>query len=291
MPLAHLIDRSVLSVAGADASSFLAGLVTCAVDETTGAHYGALLTPQGKIIADFFLAHRKDGEGGFLIDAPKLVTELLLKRLAMYKLRANVTLADRSAESGVFAAFGPSPALPEGFAGFVDPRYAEMGSRVIAPSSTIAPAVDAPFADYDAHRIALAVPQGGRDFAYGDAFPHEAAMDQLGGVDFQKGCYVGQEVVSRTQHRGSARTRIARLRFSGAAPSEGTEIKAGDKTIGKVGSVDAARGHAIGLLRLDRLADALGTHEKLIAGETVLRAKKPDWARYDFPQPAESEAT
>jgi tRNA-modifying protein YgfZ len=283
--LAHLADRAVISIGGEDAAEFLAGLVTCAVPED-GASYGALLTPQGKIIADFFLLPRRDGEHGFLVDVLTLVAETLLKRLTMYKLRAKVTVA--AAQSHVFAAFGPGASAPADATGATDPRYGEMGWRFVA-SGTLASRCDASLADYDAYRIALAVPQGGRDFAYGDAFPHEAAMDQLGGVDFQKGCYVGQEVVSRMQHRGTARTRIASLRFSATEPAEGAELKAGGKVIGKVGSVDAKAGRAIGLLRLDRLADALAAKESLVAGEAVLHAEKPAWARYDFPQRAESQ--
>ena len=170
------------------------------------------------------------------------MAEALLKRLTMYRLRAKVTLADLSAEVGVFAVWGLAASALRGSASFTDPRNAEMGLRIVMPSPALAPLCDALLADYEAHRIGLSIPQGGRDFAFGDAFPHEACMDQLGGVDFEKGCYVGQEVVSRTQHRGSARTRIAALRFAGSAPSEGAEIRAGDKAIGRVGSVAAARG-------------------------------------------------
>jgi folate-binding protein YgfZ len=281
MPLAHLIDRAVLCISGEDAANFLAGLVTCAVPEANEARFGALLTPQGKIISDFFLLRVSGAEPLFLVDAPKLTAETLLKRLSMYKLRAKLTIADHSAEKAVFAAWGGALA-PAGSASFVEPRYVEMGLRLFgaAPSTQ---SCDASLADYDAHRIRLAIPQGGRDFAYGDAFPHEAAMDQLAGVDFQKGCYVGQEVVSRMQHRGTARTRIAGLRFSGAAPLEGAELKAGEKALGRVGSVDAPAGRAIGLLRLDRLEEALAAKAELRADDVILRAEKPVWARYDFP--------
>jgi folate-binding protein YgfZ len=166
---------------------------------------------------------------------------------------------------------------------FADPRYAEMGQRLIVATTGSALGADAALTDYDAHRISLAIPQGGRDFLYGDAFPHEAAMDQLAGVDFQKGCYVGQEVVSRMQHRGTARNRIVALTFAGSAPQEAGEIKVGEKPLGRVGSVDAAAGRAIGLVRLDRLADAVAAKEELRSGDALLRALKPAWARYDVP--------
>jgi tRNA-modifying protein YgfZ len=292
MPVAHLPDRAVISIKGEDAVSFLAGLLTCAVDASPTPRYGALLTPQGKIIADFFLYRhqapdaRGDGQGGFLLDVAKLVAENLLKRLSLYKLRAKLALADVSGELGVLAAWeAPAPAAP---LAFPDPRFAPMGWRIIAPAAKLSELANATFADYDAHRIGLAMPQGGRDFAFGDAFPHEASMDQLGGVDFDKGCYVGQEVVSRTQHRGSARSRVAALRFSGDVPPEGAEVLAGEKTIGRVGSVDAAKGRAIAILRLDRLADALAAKLPLRAGEADLHAEKPAWAHYAFPTTGEA---
>jgi len=133
--------------------------------------------------------------------------------------------------------------------------------------------------DYEAHRIALGVPRGGVDFVYGDAFPHEADMDQLGGVDFAKGCYVGQEVVSRIEHRGIARTRAVALRYDGAAPASGAPITAGERQVGTMGS--AARGRGIALVRLDRVAEAEQT--ALAAGGIPIRLIKPDWARFSFP--------
>jgi folate-binding protein YgfZ len=291
MPVAHLPDRAVISIKGEEVVSFLAGLFTCAVDASATPRYGALLTPQGKIIADFFLCRHQrasdegDGQTGFFLDVAKLAAENLLKRLSLYKLRAKVALADVSGEFGVAASWdAPAPAA---CLAFPDPRFAPMGSRIIARSSALSELASTTPADYDAHRIALTIPQGGRDFAYGDAFPHEACMDQLGGVDFDKGCYVGQEVVSRTQHRGTARNRVAALRFSGDAPPEGADVLAGEKTIGRVGSVDAAKARAIGTLRLDRLADAIAQKLPLRAGKADLHAEKPAWARYAFPSPGE----
>jgi hypothetical protein len=289
MPVAHLPDRAVISIKGEDAVTFLAGLLTCTVDGGPTPRYGALLTPQGKIIADFFLVRheaphaRGGGLDGFLLDVSKLVAEALLKRLALYKLRAKVALADLSAELGVLAAWKTAAPAPAGAMSFPDPRFAPMGQRLIVPSTALAQLADASPADYDSHRIDLAMPQGGRDFSFGDAFPHEACMDQLGGVDFDKGCYVGQEVVSRTQHRGSARTRIAALRFAGMSPAERAEIRAGEKALGRVGSVDPARGRGIAMIRLDRLADAFAQNLPLRADEALLRAEKPAWASYAFP--------
>ncbi len=125
------------------------------------------------------------------------------------------------------------------------------------------------------------MPQGGADFIYGDAFPHESDMDQLGGVDFTKGCYIGQEVVSRMEHRGTARTRAVPVRYDGAAPQSGAQVTAGDRQIGTMGS--SADGRAVALLRLDRVADAMARSESLSAGGTPIQLVKPDWARFAFP--------
>ncbi|MBV9567382.1 MAG: folate-binding protein YgfZ [Hyphomicrobiales bacterium] len=289
MPVAHLADRAVISIKGEEAVTFLAGLVTCAVDASGTPRYGALLTPQGKIIADFFLCRQQgsepsgDGSEGFLLDVAKIVVETLLRRLSLYRLRAKVTITDASAELRVLAAWNEPISSPCEAQVFPDPRFAPMGWRIIARSDQLHALATAPPSDYERHRVALAMPQGGRDFVYGDAFPHEACMDQLGGVDFDKGCYVGQEVVSRTQHRGSARTRIVAVGFTGGPLSEGQEIKAGEKTIGRIGSVAVGQGRAIATLRLDRLEDALTEKLPLRAGEAQLRAEKPAWASYTFP--------
>jgi folate-binding protein YgfZ len=134
---------------------------------------------------------------------------------------------------------------------------------------------------YEAHRIALGIPHGGVDFRYGDAFPHETDMDQLGGVDFTKGCYVGQEVVSRMEHRGIARTRTVAVRYDGAPPQVGVAVTAGERQIGTMGST--ANGHGIALLRLDRVADALSRGDTFLAGGVAVRPIKPEWARFAFP--------
>ena len=292
MRAALLADRGVVKLAGEDARSFLNGLLTADMGRVSpqAARYAALLTPQGKIIADFIVveADAADG-GGFLLDCPRALASELARRLGFYKLRARVTVEDRSDALGVVAAWdGDVTGRPvlKGLA-YADPRLPALGLRMILPPALAPEAaaelgatlVDA--AAYEAHRIALAIPRGGADFAYGDAFPHEAGMDQLAGVDFDKGCYVGQEVVSRTQHRGSARTRVAAIRFSDGAPEPGTPVMAADKTIGQMGS--GADGHGVALIRLDRLQDALDAGAALSAGGIALQAAKPAWARYAFP--------
>ncbi len=287
---ALLPDRGVVKVSGDDSRGFLNGLVTIDVAKMTPgtARFGALLTPQGKIIVDFivFEAAAEDG-GGFLIDCPRALSEPLVERLKFYKLRAKVTIEDLSNTLGVMAVWNGQPVDSEYGPTFTDPRLPALGTRVILPPDVAAEAANdlgAALADagaYETHRIALGVPRGGMDFSYGDTFPHEADMDQLGGVDFDKGCYVGQEVVSRVEHRGSARSRIVMVAFDDGAPDDGVPVMAGDKQIGMVGS--AAGGRALALLRLDRLGDAIATGTPIEAGGVAVRALKPDWARFPFP--------
>jgi folate-binding protein YgfZ len=286
---ALLLDRGVVKVSGADARGFLNGLFTVDVVKMTpgAARFGALLTPQGKIVADFivFEAAEEDG-GGFLLDCPRALAPTLAEKLRFYKLRAKVQIDDLSAALGVMAVW-PDQAESEYGPSFTDPRLPALGTRIILPPDTAADAakdlgaalVDADV--YDTHRVMLGVPRGGMDFSYGDTFPHEANMDQLGGVDFDKGCYVGQEVVSRVEHRGSARSRIVPLAYEDHAPDDGLPVMAGDKQIGVVGS--AVGGTALALLRLDRLGDAIAAGTSIEAGGIKVRARKPAWAKFAFP--------
>jgi folate-binding protein YgfZ len=290
-----LAERGVVKVAGDGARNFLHGLVTADVLSLQAgeARFCALLSPQGKIIADFLVteAPAKDG-GGFFLDCPRELCGSLVERLNLYKLRSKVIVEDLSAVLGVLAAWNctalPRPAETGGTIGlaYADPRLPALGIRIMLPPHRAAAAalgaalVDP--ADYEAHRIALGVPRGGVDFAYGEAFPHETDMDQLAGVDFGKGCYVGQEVVSRMEHRGTARTRAVPIRYDGATPPAGSTITAGGRQLGTIGS--AAAGRAIALLRLDRVADALARGEPLLAVEAPVHLIKPDWARFAFPE-------
>jgi tRNA-modifying protein YgfZ len=282
-----LPDRGVIKLAGDDARKFLHGLVTADILSLTPgvARFCALLTPQGKIIADFFVteAPAADG-GGFFLDIPRALAATLVQRLNLYKLRAKVLVEDLTEILGVLAAWDGAGATEYGLR-YADPRLPALGMRImIAPHRAAEAAADLGAAlvgaeDYEAHRIALGVPSGGLDFVYGDAFPHEADMDQLGGVDFAKGCYVGQEVVSRIEHRGIARTRAVPIRYEGGAPESGAAITAGERQVGTMGS--AAHGRGIALIRLDRVAEA--DPAALAAGGVPIRLVKPDWARFTIP--------
>jgi folate-binding protein YgfZ len=288
MKAAFLPDRGVVKVAGDDARKFLNGLLTTDMD-TVGperARFAALLTPQGKIVVDCIVAEAPAAQGGgFFIDCPRPQASSLVTKLNFYKLRAKVIAEDLSETLGVLAVWDGAGATSYGLA-YEDPRLPALGRRIMLPRHLVKDAVAAfgatlvEAADYDAHRIALGVPLGGSDFAYGDAFPHEADMDQLGGVDFDKGCYVGQEVVSRMEHRGNARTRIVGVEYAGAAPQTGAAIMAGEKTLGTLGST--AGGHGVALIRIDRLADALTAGKTISAGGITLKVAKPDWARFEI---------
>jgi tRNA-modifying protein YgfZ len=135
--------------------------------------------------------------------------------------------------------------------------------------------------EYEAHRIALGVPRGGADFSYGDTFPHEADMDQLNGIDFDKGCFVGQEVVSRIEHRGTARTRVVPVAYDGTPPQAGAPVTADGSNLGTMGS--AAHGRGLASLRLDRTANAMAKDRVIVAGGIALRLVKPAWARFAWP--------
>lgn len=289
MKASLLPDRGVVKVAGADARTFLNGLVTADLATVTPerARFAALLTPQGKIIADFIIAEaRTEDGGGFFLDVPRALATPLATRLNFYKLRAKVTVEDLSEMLGVLAAWDGAADTEYGL-GYADPRLPALGVRVMLPPHLAAKAaadmgatlVDA--GEYERRRIALTVPRGGLDFMYNDAFPHETDMDQLGGVDFDKGCYVGQEVVSRMQHRGGARTRILGVAYDDFAPEAGVPVKAGDKQVGTMGS--GADGRGLAMLRLDRVSDALSAGTALSAGGMEIRPVKPGWARFAFP--------
>jgi hypothetical protein len=282
MKAAFLPDRGVVKVSGTDARDFLNGLITTdvALLRPHLGRFGALLTPQGKIVVDFLITEAPSGHGGgFLIDCPRALAQALADKLGFYKLRAKVAVENLSDGLGVLAAWDGEPSTKPDLA-FADPRSAALGWRIVVPAGLAQKVADLIGADlvdspaYDAHRIASGVPRGGLDFMYGDAFPHETNMDRLHGVDFDKGCYVGQEVVSRMQHRGTARTRTVRVVLEDFSPEPGTAILAGDKPVGTIGSTAGQNGLA--LIRTDRAADALAAGTPLTAGGLVIRLADPD---------------
>jgi folate-binding protein YgfZ len=222
-----------------------------------------------------------DGDG-FLIEAAKDKAAELAKRLGFYRLRAQVEIA-AAPEFTVAAAWGGTPSFPEGAIAFADPRLPELGVRILLPKGTGITSLGCAQAsadNYHGMRIKLGVPESGRDYGLGDTFPHEALFDQLNGVDFKKGCFVGQEVVARMQYRGTTRKRVVPV--EGDAPLQaGIEVKAGDLPIGPIGSVDGALGLA--LLRLDRAEEAASKDVPLMAGDVTITLHRPAFAQFEVP--------
>jgi folate-binding protein YgfZ len=260
----RLPGRAVIAVRGPEAGHFLHNLLTADIDhlQPGAATYAALLSPQGKILFGMLVLRADDG---FLLDCAASQAAALIQRLSLYKLRAKVEIARRE-DLGVSA----SPAALPG--GFADPRTPAIGWRLIG-----APGLEEA-AGYDAARIALGLADSEADLGSSEFFPHEANLDQLGGVNFRKGCYIGQEVVSRMEHRGTARSRILPVVLDGTAPPKGTDIRSGEKQVGTL--LSSSGNLALALLRLDRLAEAA---EPLRAGGVTVTVRKPDWAAYDVP--------
>ncbi len=271
--IAHLKDRRLLRMTGSDASHFLQNLITCDVENLAEGElaYGALLTPQGKVQFAFFIQQRNDR---FIIDAPAQDIDALAQRLLFYRLRADVKLAHEtelkvaavwSDESGVADAQG-------------DPRVPALGDRLYAVTL---PSASENETAYNAHRISCGVPEIGLDYGSSDVFPHEILLDQFDtGVAFTKGCYVGQEVVSRMQHRGTARRRFVHVTGESGLPAMGTELVASERTIGTIGSSAGTRGLA--LVRLDRAKRAMDDGVELLADGVRLSLSLPAFATFGW---------
>jgi folate-binding protein YgfZ len=261
-----LAERGVLKIVG-DATALLHKVITnTMLNFPAGeSRYSALLTPQGKLLFDFFILPSPEGpDAGYLIDCVKEQSADLVKRINFHKMRAKFTVEDQSEAYGVAAFWGsdPAPAIEGGII-YRDMRATDMGSRIIAPREALAK-LPADASGFEAHRISLGVPKGGVDFPYGDTFLHDANIDRCNGVDFKKGCYVGQEVVARVHFRRSARKRIVQIHFDGPAPAAGTQVMAGETAIGQVGSTAGA--DALAMLRLDKLEDARAAGAAVTAG-------------------------
>jgi folate-binding protein YgfZ len=286
---ARLPDRGVVRIAGPDAEAFLQNIVTTDMARVAPgrAGFGALLTPQGKILVDFIVHATADG---FRFDLPSSAVAEFVKRMTLYRLRAKVEIRDLSETETVVAFWGgeAAPAV-EGVVA-ADPRLAALGWRAVIPKGADPGkdgAAEAGPADYASWRIGHGVPEGGTDFPFGDAFPHDADMDDLGGLDFRKGCYVGQEIVSRMQHRGTARRRAIAISAATALPAPGTAIEAGGRPLGMVGSSSGRDG--IGLVRLDRAKRALDAGQTVIAGGVEIALALPAFASFGWPAAGEEE--
>ncbi len=292
---ALLPDRAVIRVSGPDRVSFLQGLVSNNIEtispEKSG--YGALLSPQGKFLFDFFVYHQD--EDSLLIECERgengeRAAELF-KKLRMYKLRAKAELTDVSDSYDVIAVFGKDAlsslsldATPGATAHMadgikaVDPRLAAMGARVLLPKNALAEmaAIGAKESDVETYhqmRVMLGIPNGSEEMEVDKSILLESGFEELGGVDFKKGCYMGQELTARTKYRGLVRKRLLPVKIDGPAPNTGTPIMNGDKEAGIIRSVHGEFGLA--LVRLERVDD----DADLRAGDAKVTVSVPDWVQ------------
>jgi folate-binding protein YgfZ len=268
-----LDDRSVIALKGDETRDFLQGLITndmaqCGPGKTI---YAALLTPQGKILFDFFIVERG---GSFLLDCAASRANDLLKRLTLYRLRAKVEIAP-AGELAVAAVWnGAIPVFDSAWA-YADPRLPALGLRAMGPRAELQKALSGiPHGDYRCHRLRLGVPDSA-DLPPDTVLALDSGLEELHGVSFKKGCYVGQEVTARMKHRATARKRFVIAETEGAPPPPGTVLDAQGREIGALAT--GADGRALALVRLDRLAEAAqaGTEISAAGKKTILR--KPDW--------------
>lgn len=297
MPLYQLLPaRGLLRVAGPDRVAFLQGITSNDVRKATPekALFSALLTPQGKFLHDFFIL--ADDEALWLeVEAER--RQDLLRRLKIYKLRSQVTLEDFSETHAIAALFGddvftaldvpPEPGRARSWMGgflYVDPRLPALGARAILPrdgaETALTAAGFAPATEdaYDAHRLALGVPDGSRDLTVEKSTLLESNYDELNAVAWDKGCYLGQELTARTKYRGLVKKRLVSATIDGPLPEAGTPIRRDGREVGEIRS--GRDGRAMALLRLDAL-DAAG----LTAGDAPIRVETPGYVR--LPQPSD----
>jgi folate-binding protein YgfZ len=289
-----LEDRGALAVAGEDRVSFLQGLVSNDVTKAgpERALHAALLTAQGRYLHDFFIVAEGDT---LVLDVEVARRDDLRRRLAIFKLRSKVTLADATETFIIAAAFGAGALRALGlgteagaarvFAGgtaYVDPRLAAMGARLMLPRATFAGALEAvgfapaSHADYERLRLSLGVPDGSRDLGIEKALLIEAGFDELNGIDWQKGCYVGQEMTARMKYRALAKKRLLPVAVEGKLPPVETPVMLGDEEAGELRS--GSDGQALALLRLDAVEKAKAG-AALTAGTARLTPRLPDWIK------------
>ncbi|MBK8175562.1 MAG: folate-binding protein YgfZ [Rhodospirillales bacterium] len=291
-----LPDRAVLTVGGPDASTFLQGLISNDITRVSPSHaiWAAFLTPQGKYLHDFFICTM--GEA-LLLDVEASRAPDLVRRLTMYKLRSRVSIGAAIPEMAVWALTGPGAAeafdLPPAEAGtaqalaggvvFIDPRLADAGARAVLPTATGAsPLLERGFGtgvadDYDRSRIALGLPDGSRDISIDKSLLLECGFDELHGIDWQKGCFLGQELTARTRYRGLVKRRLVPMRVEGPRPAPGTPILVGDKPVGEVrsGSGDLA----LASIRLDALGEISAGEGRIAIGDAHISPQLPSWMR------------
>ncbi len=279
-----LTDRALIRLTGDDARRLLQDVISSDIEKIAPgiAIHAALLTPQGKYLHDFFaFAHAQ----AIHLDCEAERRDDLMRRLKRYRLRASVGLENEDSLH-LFALLGDGVREMAGpFAGglvYADPRLAELGARAALPEGGVAALETAGLApaardDYERLRIGRGVPDGSRDLVVDKALLLENGFDELGGVDFEKGCYVGQEVTARMKHRGLVRKRLLPVEIDGPAPAPGTAVRRGEVTVGEMRTSIGGRGLA--LLRLEDAERATAGEVELWAGDARIHPRKPDWMR------------
>ncbi len=277
---APLLHRGVVRLKGSDKVLFLQGLVTNdvrKVDEK-GAIYAALLTPQGRFLYDLFITQTEDGD--WLIDCER--PQDLIKRLNIYKLRSDVYLEDLSHRYGVYALWGDPLSfsnIPHGDILLSDPRSLFLGQRLYAHTLFNDGIKEQTLDDYDRHRLSLGVADGGRDIPVERGIILECNFEEMGAIDWQKGCYMGQELTARTRYRGLVRKRLFPVKISGKTPEFGSMIV--DACQQEVGEVRTTAGeYGLALLRLSIFEEKAFP---LMCEGAVLDPWIPDWMNLQVP--------
>ena len=282
MPFAQLNDRALISVSGPDAEHFLQNILTTDLDILAAgeAKPGALLSPQGKILFDFLVS--RAGDNAFRLECRADISDDFVRRLTLYKLRAKVEIAKADQELVTVGWGDESTASHSDSTAVIDRRF--PGGLVTRSYGDAEASNDA--TAWHAFRVDHGIAESGADYALGDAFPHDVLLDETGGVGFRKGCYVGQEVVSRMQHRGTARRRVLLVQAGLPLPAAGTELTVDGRPVGTLGSNAGTTGLAIA--RIDRVKAALDAGQPIMAGDVPVTVAIPGWAKFSFPREAVS---
>lgn len=299
MPTVHLRDRALVAVEGADAETFLQNIITTDLASLASgeARASALLSPQGKILFDFLVA--RAGETGFVLDCRAALADDFVRRLGLYRLRAKAVISKRDqalvavswrqdagasqSDSAISREASSTSTIDSGVSDTRFPKSAMVVRRHGLPLA----AENASEAEWHALRVEHGVAESGFDYAAGDAFPHDVLLDQNDGVGFRKGCYIGQEVVSRMQHRGTARRRVLIAGAARPLPAPGTPVADGSRAVGALGTVVGYRGLA--MVRIDRVKEALDGGRPLTAAGVPLTLTIPPHATFTFPEAATAE--